>query len=125
MTVDYKGYAAYLDRLGRTGKLSISGRTSTTVDGRPTIVYSITSPTDQPSGLGCHVDQSLACEEFFPGVPGRYAVVDTGSLDPSGAVLVIYTRAGGVGPAESGWLEQFDQMLTTLHFLPKPVPSGS
>jgi len=125
VTVDYKGYAAYLDRLGRTGKLSISGRTSTTVDGRPTIVYSITSPTDQPSGLGCHVDQSLACEEFFPGVPGRYAVVDTGSLDPSGAVLVIYTRAGGVGPAESGWLEQFDQMLTTLHFLPKPVPSGS
>jgi hypothetical protein len=117
--VDYKGYVAYLDRLGRSGKVSITGRRSTTVDGRPAIVYSITSPTDQPTGLGCHVDDTLGCEEFFPGVPGKYAVVDTGSLDPSGAVLVIYTRAGGVGPAEEGWLEQFDQMLTTLKFTGK------
>jgi hypothetical protein len=123
-TVDYRGYLAYLDRLGRSGKLSITGRTSTTVDGRPTVVYSITSPTDQPYGLGCHADESLACEEFFPGVPGRYAVVDTGTLDPKGAVLVIYTRAGGVFAPEAGWLDQFDQMLTTIKFV-KANPTAS
>ena len=115
-TVDYKGYLAYLDGLGRSGKISITGRTSTTVDGRPAVVYSITTPTDQPSGMGCLVDESLECDGFHPGVPGRYAVVDTGSLDPSGAVLVIYTRAGGVFAPEAGWLEQFDQMLTTVTF---------
>lgn len=114
--VDYKGFLAYLDRLGRTGKLTISERKPTTIDGRPAVEYSATAPTELTNMLGCHIHGSTRCDEFFPGVPGRYVVVDTGTLDPTGAVLVIYTRAGGVGPAEAGWLEQFDQMLTTVKF---------
>mgnify|MGYP007123203072 CR=1 FL=1 len=56
------------------------------------------------------------CMSFYAWDTGRYAVVDTGSLDPTGEVLVVWTRGHGLGPAETGWLEQFDQMLTTVKF---------
>jgi hypothetical protein len=124
-TITFATYLDYLDRLGRSGQVSITGRTDTSVEGHRAVVYSITSQLGKSNGVGCYGQSSSRCDDFFADVPGRYAVIDTGSLDADGAVLVVWTRAGGVGPAESGWLEQFDQMLTTLHFLPNPAPSAS
>lgn len=123
--VTFASYLAYLDQLGASGKVDITGRRETTVDGRRAVLLDITAPQALLSGLGCNELGSAQCDDFFAEVPGRYAVVDTGSLDPTGAVLVIYTRAGGIGPAEAGWLEQFDQMLTTLRFTKAASPSPS
>jgi hypothetical protein len=124
-TVTFATYLDYLERLGRSGQISITGRTDTTVDGHRAVVYSITSAQGYTNGVGCYSLGQAHCDDFFADVPGRYAVIDTGSLDPDGAVFVVWTRAGGVGPAESGWLEQFDQMLTTLRFVPAATPSVS
>lgn len=123
--VTYESYLAYLDQLGRSGKVTITGRKETTVDGRRAVVYDITPPATLLSGLGCFSLGQAHCDDFFGDVPGRYAVIDTGDLDPAGAVLNVWTRAGGVGPAETGWKEQFDQMLASLHFTKAASPSPS
>jgi hypothetical protein len=123
--VTYSSYIAYLHTLAAQGKINVSDSLSTTVDGRPALVMSIVSPV-LDNGLGCHsrkVDVLNQCVSF-QGVPGRYAVVDTGSLDPDHQVMVIWTDAGAVAAAEEGWLEQFDHMLTTVRFI-APTPSSS
>jgi hypothetical protein len=114
--VTFTSYLAYLDQLGSSGKVEISSRTETRVDGRRAVVYDITATLDILDGVGCHALGQEKCDDFYADVPGRYAVIDTDGLDPTGAVLNVWTRAGGVGPAEVGWKEQFDQMLTTLRF---------
>jgi hypothetical protein len=121
--VTYTSYVAYLDQLGSSGQVSISARKETTVDGRNAVVYDITAPKEVLAGVGCHTLGAAECDDFFDGVPGRYAVIDTGDLDPAGAVLNVWTRAGGIGPAEVGWTEQFDTMLASLRFT-KPAPSS-
>lgn len=109
------GYVAHLEALASDGAIAITGREATTIDGRAATVLSITGVDDLPSGLGCHGDGS--CDQFFPDVPGRYAVVDTGSLDPEDAVLVLWIRAGAVAAAEVGWLADFDDTLTSFRFV--------
>jgi hypothetical protein len=124
--VGFLQYIAYFEGLGSSGKVTIQSRKDTQVDGLPAVVYDITTKTELSGGVGCHQLVFDECDDFFVDVPGRYAVVDTGRLDPSGAVFVVWTRAGGVGPAEAGWQEQFDQMLTTLKFsgAASPSPTG-
>jgi hypothetical protein len=114
--MSYVQYLVYLDGLERAGKVTIAAREDTRVGGLPAVVYSITPKTDIAGGVGCQQLVFDECTDFFTDVPGRYAVVDTGGLDPSGAVFVVWTRAGALGPAEDGWQEQFDDMLTTLRF---------
>jgi len=122
--VTYASYLAYLDGLGRSGAVTIGNRTTTTVGGRPAVVYTISAPKDILDGVGCHSLYNAPCDDFYAGVPGRYAVVDTGDLDPDGEVMVIWTRAGAVATAEQGWQQQFDQMLATVRFT-KPDPRSS
>lgn len=114
--VSFLQYVVYLDDLGRSGKVTIQDRKDTVVDGRSAVVYDITPKTDLLGGTGCQQIVFDECTDFFADVPGRYAVVDTGDLDPSGAVFVVWTRAGAVAAAEKGWQEQFDEMLATLRF---------
>lgn len=124
--VSYLQYLVYLDGLGRSGKLTITNREDARVDGLPAVIYDITPKADLLGGVGCQQIVFDECTDFFLDVPGRYAVVDTGSLDPSGAVFVVWTRAGAVAAPEQGWQQQFDQMLTTLRFArpASPSPSG-
>jgi hypothetical protein len=124
--VSYVDYVVYLDQLRRAGKVTIDGRRDTRVDGLPAVVLDVTARSDIAGGVGCHQLAFTECDDFYADVPGRYAVVDTSGLDPSGAVFVVWTRAGAVGAPEQGWQQQFDQMLTTLRFTraASPSPSG-
>lgn len=115
--VTFTSYLAYLDQLGSSGQVQIASRKETRVDGLRAVVYDIRASSEILDGVGCHELGAAKCDDFFADVPGRYAVIDTGSLDPTGAVLNVWTRAGGVGPAEAGWTEQFDQMLAGLRFV--------
>jgi hypothetical protein len=121
--VTYATYLAYLDQLGAAGKVQISGRRETTVDGHRAVVFDMTAPSDRVGALGCSLGAAFPCDDIAA-VPARYAVIDTGDLDPTGAVLTVFTRAGRTGPAEVGWLDQFDQMITTLKFT-GPTPKAS
>jgi hypothetical protein len=103
--------------------VTIGSRSVATVGGHPAVVYTITAPKDILDGVGCRSPYNSACDDFYAGVPGRYAVVDTGNLDPDGQVMVIWTRAGAVGSAEQGWQQQFDDMLATFRFT-KAAPSS-
>ncbi len=122
--VSYLQYVVYLDELGRSGKLTIESRKDAQIDGLSAVVYSIAPQVELSGGTGCQQLVFDECTDFYVDVPGRYAVIDTSSLDPSGAVFVVWTRAGAVGPAEDGWQEQFDEMLTTLRF-PRPASPAS
>ena len=125
--VTYASFLAHLRTLATQGKITITDTTPTTVGGRPASVMSVFSPGGLENGLGCHsqtVDSLDQCVGFFAGVPGRYAVVDTGSLDPDRQVMVIWSDAGAVAAAEEGWQQQFDHMLTTVRFIgATPSPS--
>lgn len=123
--VSYIDYVVYLDQLRRAGKVTIQSRTDARVDGLPAVVFDVTAKTDLAGGVGCHQLVFDECDDFYAGVPGRYAVVDTSGLDPSGAVFVVWTRAGAVAAPEQGWQQQFDQMLTTLRFTRSASPSPS
>jgi hypothetical protein len=121
--VTVSSYYDYLKSLAADDQIDITGEQPATVDGRPAIVLTITGKEDLPNGLGCHRDGS--CDQFFPGVPGRYAIVDTQGLDPQGAVLVLWTRSGAVAAAESTWLDDFDKTLASFRFVTEsPSPSA-
>jgi hypothetical protein len=120
--VTYASYLAYLDGLANAGAITISARSTTTVGGRQATVMSILPVRTVPGGAGCHADAS--CEDLLADVPGRYAVVDTASMDPDGEFLIVWTRAGALDAAEVGWLSEFDAMLATLRF-DGPAPSAS
>lgn len=124
VAVTYASYLAYIDGLVTSGALTVTDRTSTTVGGRPAVVFTARSTRDIGGGLGC---EALGgdCRSFYAWDSGRYAVVDTGTLDPDGKVLVIWTRGHGLGAAESGWLEQFDAMLATMRFMGSATPRAS
>jgi hypothetical protein len=110
----YASYLRYIDGLVKSGALRVTDRTTTVVGGRPAVVFTAVATRDLKCGLGS--DATGNCDSFFAGDTGRYAVVDTGRLDPAGQLLVIWTRGHGLGPAEDGWLDQFDQMLSTVKF---------
>jgi hypothetical protein len=122
VAVTYASYLSYLDDLARSGAIEISARSTTTVGGRPATVMSIQPTRDIAEGVGCHAD--LSCEDFLEGLYGRYAVVDSASIDQGGETLVIWTRAGAIDVSEFAWLSDFDAMLTTLRFdVASPAPS--
>ena len=121
-TITYSAYLAHLERLATSGAIEITARSTGDVGGRPATVLSILPLRDVPAGVGCHADTT--CEDFLKGVPGRYAVIDTRSIDPDGEFLVVWTRAGAVGAAEVAWETDFTSMLGSLRFgRTSPSPS--
>ena len=117
---DYKGYLAYVASLGTAGSLSISGRTETTVGGKPATVFDVQANTAVTDGLGCE-DLHAAVGECFawsPSIALRMAVVDTGANGP----LLIWTKALPDNPNRASYEAQFDQMLATVTFNETPSP---
>ncbi|MFN8157424.1 MAG: hypothetical protein U0R68_08395 [Candidatus Nanopelagicales bacterium] len=121
--IGYASYLAYLEKLRKDGLIDITARQAITVGGRPATLLAITGRADLASGIGCHSDTT--CDNFGDGLKGYYAVVNSAGLDPDGAVLVIWTRAGAVAAPEKAWVEDYRAMLAGLTFPGGPAPSAS
>ena len=126
---NYEDYLAFLDSLETTSGLSITERASTSVDGRPTMVMTLTA-SRIPDDARPFCDQSQGIERFdrvddcmFPevGRPLRLAVVNNGTTP-----LVIHLT--GTTDDATNWptlTQDFSTMLSSVRLGATPLPSGS
>ena len=126
---NYEDYLAFLDSLETTSGLSISERASTSVDGRPTMVMTLTA-SRIPDDARPFCDQSQGIEQFdklddcmFPevGRPLRLAVVNNGTT-PLVIHLTPTTDDATNWPALT---QDFSTMLSSVRLGATPLPSGS
>ena len=126
---NYEDYLAFLDSLETTSGLSITERASTSVDGRPTTVMTLTA-SRIPDDARFICDQSEGTAKFdklddcpFPDVgrPLRLAVVNNGTTP-----LVIWLI--GTTDDATNWptlTQDFSTMLSNVRLGATPLPSGS
>lgn len=124
---DYAGYVAHLKAIAATGDVTITGLTSTMVDGRPATVMTLAPQKSVPGSLGCESEFDVARDCW--GLPDtetdhvilRLAVIDSGGSTP----MLAWMRANRSNPRAAVELAQLDTMLTSLRFSAAPRPSAS
>ena len=126
---NYEDYLAFLDSLETTSGLSITERASTSVDGRPTTVMTLTA-SRTPDDARPLCDQSEGTAKFdklddcmFPevGRPLRLAVVNNGTTP-----LVIWLT--GATDDATDWptlTQDFSTMLSSVRLGATPLPTAS
>jgi hypothetical protein len=104
-------YVAYLDKLVADGA-RLDDRSTTTVDGHPTALATITTDHSIDGALGCPA-AGMTAEDCFgvqPTVEARFAVIDLGDR-----VMLTWLR-NIKGTDSTAKDEAFEQMLQSIHF---------
>jgi hypothetical protein len=107
-----KDYVAYLRELTQRGA-HVDDVTTTTVDGRPATLLTVTSDADLNGSLGCpetNSDQENDCFGVQTDLVLRMAVVDV-----DGTTFLAWARQGKDHP-DAAFTRNFEGMLKTLHF---------
>jgi len=114
-------FLASLQRSEAAGSLAITDRSTTTVGGFPAIVLTIDERRNVSNGFGCEIAPDQRCYDLSSDWD-RLAVVD---YHGSTLVLAASTNRSATDAVKADIAAQFDQMLTTVRFDPKPSPSAS